>query len=115
MGCIVVEPIRLANLLLPQQPEVRRPEDNQHKVGVSQFAVRETKNNSSTKTLAFGNVTFKREVIQKRSKFSESMLPAATDIFSDVAVPAVCGIRGLWVSRKERRQGIATRLLDAMR
>ncbi|KAH8944196.1 hypothetical protein BDL97_13G096100 [Sphagnum fallax] len=34
---------------------------------------------------------------------------------SKVAVPAVCGVRGIWVSCSERRKGIASHLLDAMR
>jgi N-acetyltransferase len=31
------------------------------------------------------------------------------------AVPAMCGIRAVWVHRCARRQGLATRLLDAVR
>jgi hypothetical protein len=34
---------------------------------------------------------------------------------SKTAVPAVCGVRGIWVSCSERRKGIASQLLDAMR
>jgi ribosomal protein S18 acetylase RimI-like enzyme len=113
VGCIVVESISQANLLLLQEPEVRKPGDNQRKVESPQCNVGKTKNNSSTRTLAFGNITFNREVVQRRSKSSEDT--TTTDVFSNIAVPAVCGIRGLWVSRKVRRQGIATRLLDAVR
>ena len=113
VGCIVVEPINQAYPLLSQKLKVRRPEDNQHKDEIPLCDVGATKTSSSRKTLVFGNITFKREVVQKRSKY-EDVTPNA-DVFSNIAVPAVCGIRGIWVSRKERSQGIATRLLDAMR
>jgi len=33
----------------------------------------------------------------------------------EAAVPAVCGVRAVWVHRSARRQGLATRLLDAVR
>lgn len=34
---------------------------------------------------------------------------------SKVPVPAVCGVRCMWVSQAERRKGVATHLVDAMR
>ncbi|OAJ45010.1 hypothetical protein BDEG_28180 [Batrachochytrium dendrobatidis JEL423] len=35
--------------------------------------------------------------------------------YSDERVDAICGISRIWVSKLDRRQGIATRLLDAVR
>lgn len=67
----------------------------------------------------FGNVKLTRQVVQKmhltRDIESSCKGPAGAIIYSEVPVPAVCGVRGLWVSRSERRKGIATKLLDAMR
>lgn len=67
----------------------------------------------------FGNVKLTRQVLQTmhltRDSKSSCKDPAGAIIYSEVPVPAVCGVRGLWVSRSERRKGIATKLLDAMR
>lgn len=67
----------------------------------------------------FGNVKLTRQVAQTmhvtKDIKSSCKDPAGAIIYSEVPVPAVCGVRGLWVSRSERRKGIATKLLDAMR
>lgn len=67
----------------------------------------------------FGNVKFTRQVVQPmyltRDIKSSRKDDAGAIFYSEVPVPAVCGVRGLWVSRSERRKSIATKLLDAMR
>ena len=68
VGCIVVEPINQAYPLLSEKlkvrnMEIRRPEDNQHKDQMPLCDVGATKTSSSRKTLVFGNITFKREVV----------------------------------------------------
>jgi len=67
----------------------------------------------------FGNVKFTRQVVQPmyltRDIKSSPKDDAGAIFYSEVPVPVVCGVRGLWVSRSERRKSIATKLLDAMR
>ncbi|CAM6078733.1 unnamed protein product [Sphagnum tenellum] len=66
--------------------------------------------------LAFGNWKFRREVVQKKRRCVADQEDFGGVVFcSKVAVPAVCGVRGIWVSCSERRKGIASHLLDAMR
>eukprot|EP00249_Psilotum_nudum_P018619 c26889_g1_i2 orf=877-2010(+) len=75
-------------------------------------------NKPSSKTMIFGNVKFEREIHKKKSscQFERNFGDLNGAIMcSNVSVPAVCGIKGIWVSRLERRKGIATKLLDAMR
>ncbi|KAH7388566.1 hypothetical protein KP509_16G081900 [Ceratopteris richardii] len=67
-------------------------------------------------TLVFGNVKFRREKLQKQScqAFQEASAESHT-VSMEGPVSAVCGIRGLWVSKPDRRKGIATGLIDAVR
>ena len=70
-------------------------------------------------TLQFGDISFQREVVKRalsdiNSRHSEKDL-RGTILCEKEAVPAVCGIRAIWVSPANRRKHIATQLLDAVR
>jgi hypothetical protein len=70
----------------------------------------------SSTELAFGNWKFRREVVHKKRRcVADQEDFGGVVLCSKVAVPAVCGVRGIWVSCSERRKGIASHLLDAMR
>lgn len=71
--------------------------------------------NPSTR-LNFGDWKFTREVVtRKKNHNSDHSNLGRAILCSKTGVPAVCGVRGIWVSRSERRKGVATHLLDAMR
>jgi len=76
-------------------------------------SVRENKTSSSK--LTFGNWKFTREVHKKQRRVADQQGMGRVVLCSKTAVPAVCGVRGIWVSCSERRKGIASQLLDAMR
>ncbi len=76
-------------------------------------SVRENKTSSSK--MSFGNWKFTREVHKKRRRVADQQGMGRVVLCSKKAVPAVCGVRGIWVSCAERRKGIASQLLDAMR
>ncbi|MCO5586987.1 hypothetical protein L7F22_040932 [Adiantum nelumboides] len=63
------------------------------------------------RTLVFEDVKFHRERTEKQRLEGAS----TTAICTKKSVAAVCGIRGLWVIKSERRRGIATKVLDAVR
>lgn len=66
--------------------------------------------------LNFGDWKFTREVVTRKKKHTSDHGDLGRAILcSKTGVPAVCGVRGIWVSRSERRKGVATHLLDAMR
>lgn len=66
--------------------------------------------------LNFGDWKFTREVVTRKKKHNSDHGDLGRAILcSKMGVPAVCGVRGIWVSRSERRKGVATHLLDAMR
>jgi hypothetical protein len=70
----------------------------------------------SSTELAFGNWKFRREVVHKKRRcVADQEDFGGVVLCSKVAVPAVCGVRGIWVSCSERRKGIASHLLDAIR
>lgn len=69
--------------------------------------------------MQFGNVKFERKALENSRASRDSSIsekdPGGAIVCSEVPEPAVCGVRGLWVSRSERRKGVATKLLDTMR
>ncbi|KAG0584690.1 hypothetical protein KC19_3G228300 [Ceratodon purpureus] len=68
------------------------------------------------KQLLWGGWKFTREVVNRKKTQNDNTQELARAIMcSKTGVPAVCGVRGIWVSRSERRKGIASHLLDAMR
>ncbi|XP_022888465.1 protein CHROMOSOME TRANSMISSION FIDELITY 7-like isoform X1 [Olea europaea var. sylvestris] len=71
---------------------------------------------TSSVSLQFGNVSFEREIIRRDSSAVESEKGIDGIILcEDEAVPAVCGIRAIWVAPYNRRKRIATNLLEAAR
>lgn len=68
--------------------------------------------------LHFGDISFQREVVKRApSVGNTSVLDEKNGaLFCEKeAVPAVCGIRAIWVSPANRRKHIATLLLDTVR
>ncbi|GFZ08930.1 protein CTF7 [Actinidia rufa] len=106
-GCLVAEPVKKAYKVLSTSLD-ERAED---------MTIKDARPNSTT--LRFGEVIFRREVIRRapsitNSEALESNLNGA--IFcEEEGVPAVCGIRAIWVTPCNRRKRIASHLLDAAR
>ncbi|XP_057466822.1 LOW QUALITY PROTEIN: protein CHROMOSOME TRANSMISSION FIDELITY 7-like [Actinidia eriantha] len=106
-GCLVAEPVKTAYKVLSTSL-AERAED---------MTTKDARPNSTT--LQFGEVIFRREVIRRapsitNSEALEGNLNGA--IFcEEEGVPAVCGIRAIWVTPCNRRKRIASHLLDAAR
>ncbi|GKV29770.1 hypothetical protein SLEP1_g38668 [Rubroshorea leprosula] len=104
-GCLVAEPIKEAFKVVSCSVSERH-----HGV--------EAKKRSNSTTIQFGNIILQREVV-KRAPANCSELTDAKNcgaiVCEEDAVPAVCGVRAIWVTPSNRRKGIATHLLDAMR
>lgn len=69
--------------------------------------------------MTFGNFNFTREVLRKcnssNKKAKEGNLNFGAIICEEEAVPAVLGFRAIWVAPSRRREGVASRLMDAAR
>ncbi|XP_022864220.1 protein CHROMOSOME TRANSMISSION FIDELITY 7-like [Olea europaea var. sylvestris] len=102
-GCLVTESIKKAHRI--SSSSVIKKHDN--------ISAKETR---SLVSLQFGSVSFKREIIRSDSSAVEPEESIDGIILcEDDAVPAVCGIRAIWVAPSKRRKCIATNLLDAAR
>ncbi|EXC21217.1 hypothetical protein L484_002227 [Morus notabilis] len=106
-GCLVAEPIEKAFKVLSISTEK------------STDATNTKEETDRPTTLQFGDFSFQREVVKKapsdiNTKHSDKDL-RGTILCEKEAVPAVCGIRAIWVSPANRRKHIATYLLDAVR
>ncbi|KAK9157449.1 hypothetical protein Scep_004023 [Stephania cephalantha] len=107
-GCLVAEPIKTAYRV------------------VSNFEAKSSSNNSYIKKhksnltmLQFGGFHFHQEVtkkaqhVKKSERFDDDCDRA---IFcEEEAEPALCGVRAIWVAPSNRRNHVATKLLDAVR
>ncbi|XP_059428137.1 protein CHROMOSOME TRANSMISSION FIDELITY 7-like isoform X1 [Corylus avellana] len=108
VGCLLAEPIKKAFKILSCLVD-----------GASDgTSIKEAARPNST-TLQFGDVSFKREVKKRAhsldcSEVLDGNLNGAI-ICENEAVPAVCGIRAIWVTPSNRRKHIASQLLDAVR
>lgn len=102
-GCLVAEPIKEASKVLSCS------------VGERHDGAPAKQTMSKSSKLQFGEIVFQREV-DKRGP-SEALIGNHTGaIFCEKeAVPAACGIRAIWVTPSNRRKGIATQLLEAVR
>lgn len=102
-GCLFTEPIKHAYKVL--SCSVGRKSDGSK--------TKEARPNSTS--LQFGNVVFHREVIRRPPSSSEMFEEDLNGVVicEEEAVPAVCGIRAIWVTPSNRRKHIATQLLDA--
>jgi N-acetyltransferase len=108
VGCLLAEPIKQAFKVCSGSPNG----------GSEGTTTREVGRQSST-TLQFGDISFKREIKKRTrsvnsSEVSDGSLNGAI-ICEEEAVPAVCGIRAIWVTPSNRRKHIASQLLDAVR
>ncbi|XP_023753324.1 protein CHROMOSOME TRANSMISSION FIDELITY 7 isoform X2 [Lactuca sativa] len=106
-GCLVAEPINKA------YPLVSNSDHQNHDVTTT---LKEVKKSTPT-TLQFGSISFQREIIKKdknqRNSNDTTLLGAI--ICEKDSIPAVCGIRAIWVTPSNRRKHIATHLLEATR
>ncbi|XVF07541.1 hypothetical protein REPUB_Repub06bG0147900 [Reevesia pubescens] len=100
-GCLVAEPIKEAFEILSCS------------VGERHSApAKQTRSNSSK--LQFGEIVLQREVIKRAPSQVLNENHTGAILCKKEAVPAVCGIRAIWVTPSNRRKGIATQLLEAM-
>ncbi|KAK7243389.1 hypothetical protein RIF29_38184 [Crotalaria pallida] len=107
VGCLVAEPIEEAFKVV--SCSISGHADSANK--------KEIKSNSTT--LQFGNITFQREVKKRAAFVCHSEVVDGSHggaiFIENKAVAAVCGIRAIWVTPSNRRKGIASQLLDAVR
>ncbi|KAK1411882.1 hypothetical protein QVD17_32713 [Tagetes erecta] len=106
-GCLVAEPIKKAYRFISNSEEK------------SDVSVTRKEEKLTPTTLKFGSISFQREIMRKNpstknERKSEDGLLGAIICEKD-AVPAVCGIRAIWVTPSNRRKHIATHLLEATR
>ncbi|XVF07549.1 hypothetical protein REPUB_Repub06bG0148600 [Reevesia pubescens] len=101
-GCLVAEPIKEAFEILSCS------------VGEKHSAPAKQKRSNSSK-LQFGEIVLQREVIKRAPSQVLNENHTGAILCKKEAVPAVCGIRAIWVTPFNRRKGIATQLLEAMR
>jgi len=89
LGCVVVEPI------LRGYPVIQEPKRDENKKQDSEEC---TKKASSC-----------------RSALGDNRNLDSSIRYRNTAIEAQCGIHRIWVHEQQRRQGIATRLMDAVR
>ncbi|KAF3956411.1 hypothetical protein CMV_018451 [Castanea mollissima] len=108
VGCLLAKPIK-------QAFKVCSCSSNGGSEGTS---AKEVARQSST-SLQFGDISFKREVKKRtRSVNSPEVLDGNLNgaiICENEGVPAVCGIRAIWVTPSNRRKHIASQKRDAVR
>nr|GMD92036.1 protein CHROMOSOME TRANSMISSION FIDELITY 7 [Ipomoea batatas] len=106
-GCLVAEPIKEAYRIVSSSQGKKS----------SVAAEREVSQRSTV--LQFGGVSFQREKVRRDPP--KERLDGLDDDLNGVilcekeAVPALCGIRAIWVTPSNRRKHIASYLLDAAR
>ncbi|KAH7512247.1 protein CHROMOSOME TRANSMISSION FIDELITY 7 [Ziziphus jujuba] len=106
VGCVVAEPIKKAFRVFSTS------------VGGTSDGANKKEERRRPTVLHFGDISFQREVVKRATSASNTLLLDEKNgaIFCEKeAVPAVCGIRSIWVSPANRRKHIATQLLDAVR
>ncbi|KAG8376817.1 hypothetical protein BUALT_Bualt09G0103300 [Buddleja alternifolia] len=102
-GCLVAEPIKKAYKILSSSMGGKY--DNMS-----------SKRKTSSIAFQFGGVSLKREIIRRDVvKHSEESSHDGMILCEDDALPALCGIRAIWVTPSNRRKHIASYLLDAVR
>jgi len=103
-GCLIAEPIKKAYKVLSRSLD-GKPE-----------ATPRNKERPISNTLQFGELVFRRELVRRTSSASSSeVLEGGVILCEEEAIPALCGIRAIWVSPGNRRKSIASHLLDAAR
>lgn len=99
-GCLVAEPIKEAF-------KIKSPLEDEKRLKKESSSLPST-------SIQFGNIVLQRQV-SKRCRESAGKLDNGAIVCEEEAKPAVCGIRAIWVSPSNRRNGLATRLLDTAR
>lgn len=129
VGCVVAERINSAFPIVPHDREDSKSLDTQRVTPKLSNFRKESgelpalsgvelsqERPKPSKQLLWGGWKFSREVVnRKKSQNDYPHVLARAIMCSKAGVPAVCGVRGIWVSRSERRKGVASHLLDAMR
>lgn len=107
-GCLVAEPIKVAYRVLSNSEAPK-----------SIKGTNANDNGSNSSTLQFGGINFQREAVKRAPS---AINPVALEekhtgavFLANEAVPAICGIRAIWVAPSVRRKQIASHLLDAVR
>ncbi|KAG6744966.1 hypothetical protein POTOM_051607 [Populus tomentosa] len=104
-GCLVAEPIKEAFKVLTCSVDER-----------PKCAAKKNSRPNST-TLQFGEVILQREAMRKVTAVdSLNVLNGNHNgavVCEEEAVPALCGVRAIWVTPSNRRKRIASQLLDA--
>ncbi|GMP68285.1 hypothetical protein CsSME_00027942 [Camellia sinensis var. sinensis] len=107
-GCLVAESIKTAYRVLSNSGAPKSVNNTN------------TNNNGSNSSiLQFGGINFRREAVERapsaiNPEASEEDLMGAIFLGNE-AVPAICGIRAIWVAPSMRRKQIACQLLAAVR
>ncbi|OMO82551.1 Acyl-CoA N-acyltransferase [Corchorus capsularis] len=104
VGCLVAEPINEAFKVLPCSVGERQ---------AGAAAAKQTKSKSSK--LQFGELVLQREVVKRGTSKKSSENHTGAVLCEKEPVSAACGIRAIWVTPSNRRIGIATQLLEAVR
>ncbi|XP_047338131.1 protein CHROMOSOME TRANSMISSION FIDELITY 7 [Impatiens glandulifera] len=108
-GCLIAETITKAHRLISSSVN-KRPKN---------IVMKKAQNRPTE--LQFGKVCFQRQVVKRSSVTNSGKTGDEEEFFKgaicceEESVPAVCGIRAIWVSLSNRRKHIATHLLDAAR
>ncbi|OWM71446.1 hypothetical protein CDL15_Pgr005633 [Punica granatum] len=107
-GCLVAERIKEAFRVICDA-ETKRTE-------AKGPIIKEERGRLKSAGLQFGNIMFQREVVRKILRVVNKNEDVNGAIYcEEEAVPALCGIRAIWVSPSNRRKRIGTHLLDAVR
>lgn len=121
VGCVVAERIESAFPIVPHDQGDSKAVVTQGRTSSNldspsnRLKLSVAKPKSSTQLL-WGGWKFTREVVNRKKSRNDGQQDLGRAILcSKEGVPAVCGVRGIWVSRSERRKGVASHLLDAMR
>ncbi|XP_022766972.1 protein CHROMOSOME TRANSMISSION FIDELITY 7 [Durio zibethinus] len=102
-GCLVAEPIKEAFRVLSCS------------VGEKHGGAPAKQKRLNSSKLQFGEIVLQREVIKRAPSEVLNENHNGAIVCGEEAIPAVCGIRAIWVAPSNRRKGIATQLLEAVR
>lgn len=105
-GCLVAEPIKEAFRIIS---------DSETSMEAEGPIIKEERVKLKSASLQFGNIEFQREVMRRLPTVVAKEDLNGAIYCEEEAVPAVCGIRAVWVSPSHRRERIATHLLEAVR
>ncbi|KAK4760273.1 hypothetical protein SAY87_005166 [Trapa incisa] len=103
-GCLVAEPIKEAfRAISDSETKTEGPNIREERVKLKFVG------------LQFGNIEFQREVVKRLPSVATKKCLSGAIYCEEDPIPAVCGVRAIWVSPSHRRKHIATHLLDAVR